>query len=170
MQRIIRFSSLFILALVLTSVAAAQTTSGSITGAITDPNQAAVSNATIKITDESKSFTLSATTDGDGRFVFPQVPPGTYKMSIEASGFKKLERTGIALVANDKLTLGDLILQVGSASETVTITAEATLIQAQSAERSYAVQGEVVRNVAVNGRNFAALAAISQGLAPVNTA
>jgi hypothetical protein len=168
MQRIIRFCSLFILALALTSVAAAQTTSGTIAGTITDPNQAAISSATVKITEESKIFTLSATTDAQGRFVFPQVPPGTYKMLIEAGGFKKLERTGIVLVANDKLTLGDLVLQVGGASETVTVTAEATLVQAESGERSYAVQGEVVRNIAVNGRNFAALAAISQGLVPIN--
>src|SRR5262245_51219621 len=134
MQRIIRFSSFFILAIALASVTVAQTTSGSITGTVTDTNQAAVANATVKITDESKNFTLSATADGDGRFVFPQVPPGTYKMSVESSGFKKLERTGIVLVANDKLTLGDIALQVGAASETITITAEATLIQAQSAE------------------------------------
>src|SRR5262245_26916996 len=164
MQRIIRFSSLFVLALAMATVVAAQTTSGSIAGNITDPNQAAVSNATVKISDESKSFTLSATTDVEGRFVFPQVPPGTYKLSVEASGFKKLERTGILLVANDKLTLGDIIVQVGATSETVTVTAEATLVQAESAERSYAVQGEVVRNIAVNGRNFAALASIAAGL------
>jgi hypothetical protein len=164
MQRIIRFSSLFVLALAMATVVAAQTTSGSIAGNITDPNQAAVSNATVKISDESKSFTLSATTDVEGRFVFPQVPPGTYKLSVEASGFKKLERTGILLVANDKMTLGDIVVQVGATSETVTVTAEATLVQAESAERSYAVQGEVVRNIAVNGRNFAALASIAAGL------
>src|SRR5262249_8865127 len=118
MQRIIRFSSLFILAFALASVTVAQTTSGSITGTIIDPNKAAIAGATVHITDESKNFTLSATTDGDGRFVFPTVPPGTYKMSIEATGFKKLERTGIVLVANDKLTFGDLAMQVGGASET----------------------------------------------------
>ena len=56
------------------------------------------------------------------------------------------------LVANDRLTLGDLTLELGAASETVTITAEATLVQAESAERSYAIQGEIVRNIAVNGR------------------
>ncbi|HEX5083117.1 MAG TPA: carboxypeptidase regulatory-like domain-containing protein, partial [Blastocatellia bacterium] len=164
MQRIIRFSSFFILAIALASVTVAQTTSGSIAGTVTDTNQAAIANATVKITDESKNFTLSATADSGGRFVFPQVPPGTYKLTAEATGFKKLERTGIALVANDKLTLGELALQVGAASETITVTAEATLIQAESAERSYAVQGEVVRNIAVNGRNFAQLASISAGL------
>ena len=64
------------------------------------------------------------------------MPPGTYKLSIEASGFKKSERTGILLVANDKMTLGDIALEVGQASETVTITAETTQVQAESAERS----------------------------------
>ncbi|MBL8208803.1 MAG: carboxypeptidase regulatory-like domain-containing protein, partial [Blastocatellia bacterium] len=103
-------------------------------------------------------------TDKEGRFVFPTLPPGTYKLSIEAGGFKRLERTGIVLVANDKLTLGDLGLEVGAASETVTVTAEATLLQAESAERSYAVQGEIVRNIAVNGRQAIALAAIAPGV------
>src|SRR5215468_3321245 len=164
MYSMIRLCCLIIFALALATAANAQTTSGSIAGTVTDPNQAAIASATVKITDESKSFTISATTEGDGRFVFPQVPPGAYKMSIEATGFKKLERTGITLVANDKLTLGDLILQVGSASETVTVTAEATLLQAESAERSTAVQGEVVRNIAVNGRAFTALASLTPGV------
>src|SRR5262245_58336696 len=164
MQSIIRGSSLFILWLALSFVAVAQTTSGSITGAVTDPNHAAIASATVKLTDESKNISLSASTDNEGRFVFPQVSPGTYKLSVEASGFKKFERTGILLVANDKLALGELAMQVGATNETVTVTAEATLVQAESAERSYAVQGEVVRNIAVNGRNFAALASIASGL------
>ncbi|MGH9840348.1 MAG: carboxypeptidase regulatory-like domain-containing protein, partial [Blastocatellia bacterium] len=142
----------------------AQTTSGSIGGNVADPQQAAISGATVTLNDETRAFTLTATTDKEGRFVFPQVPPSTYKLTIEAKGFKKMERTSILLVANDKLTLGDLGLEVGQASETVTITAEATLVQAQSAERSYAIEGEIVRNIAVNGRGFVPLASITPGI------
>src|SRR5262245_11080756 len=164
MRSIIRLYCLILVVLALAAVTNAQTTSGSITGSVADPQQSAVAGATVSVTDGAKSLTLTATTDKEGRFVFPQVPPGTYKLTIEAGGFKKMERTGLLLVANDKLALGDLTLEVGQASETVTVTAEATLVQAESAERSYAVQGEIVRNIAVNGRNFAALASIAAGL------
>ena len=164
MFAMIRLSCLLILTLALTALGVAQTTSGSIAGNITDPNQAAISGAMVKVTDEAKSFSLTAMTDSEGRFVFPTVPPGSYKLTIEAAGFKKQERTGLLLVANDKLTLGDIVLQVGAASETVTVTAEATLVQAESAERSYAVQGEIVQNIAVNGRGFVNLASIATGI------
>jgi Carboxypeptidase regulatory-like domain len=160
-----RLCSLLISILMLSSFVMAQTTSGSIAGSVVDPNQAAVANATIKISDESKSYSLTMTSDNLGRFVFPQVPPATYTMSIEAKGFKKTQRTGILLVANDKLTLGDLVLEVGETSETVTVVAEATLVQAESAERSYAIQSQTMQNIAVNGRGFTSLASIAPGIA-----
>jgi hypothetical protein len=164
MRSIFRLYCLILVVLALAAATNAQTTSGSITGSVADPQQSAVAGATVSVTEEAKSLTLTATTDKEGRFVFPQVPPGTYKLTIEAGGFKKMERTGLLLVANDKLALGDLTLEVGQASETVTVTAEATLVQAESAERSYAVQGEIVRNIAVNGRGVTALASIVPGL------
>ncbi len=160
-----RLMSCFLLLLLVTAHSVpAQTTSGSIAGSITDPNQATISNATIKIVDEAKGFTLTAATDSDGRFVFPQVPPGTYKLTVEAAGFKKLERTEIVLVANDKLALGDLTVEVGTTTETVTVVAGATQVQAESAERSYAIQGAAVQNIAINGRGFTPLASLAPGI------
>lgn len=153
-----------LLALLCTGASLAQTTSGSIAGSIVDQQQAAVANARVTISDEAKAFTQTATTDSDGRFVFPALPPGTYTLSAEAAGFKKLQRTHLLLVANDRLTLGDLAMEVGATNETVTVTAEATQLQAESAERSYAVEGEIVRNIAVNGRGFTPLASITPGI------
>lgn len=142
----------------------AQTTSGSIAGTVTDQAGAALGGAAVKLVEPAKSITLTATSDAEGRFVFPTVTPGTYTLTIEASGFKRAERTGLQLVANDKLTLGDIGLDVGATSETVTVTAEATAVQAESAERSYAIQGEIVQNIAVNGRGFVNLASIATGV------
>ena len=110
-----------------TAAGFAQTTSGSIAGSVADPNGAAVANATVTVTDEARAFSQTATTDAEGRFVFPTLSPSTYKLTIESKGFKKTERTGLLLVANDKLTLGELRVEVGQASETVTVTAEALL-------------------------------------------
>src|SRR5437867_5148953 len=165
MNTIGRLSCVSTLAFALASMAAAQTTSGSIAGSVVDRTQAAIGNATVKIADEAKGFTLTATTDSVGRFFFPQVPPGAYKMSVEIAGFKKQERTGIVLAANDKLTLGDIAVEVGAVSETVTVSAEATQVQAESAERSYAIQGAAVQNIAVNGRGFIPLASLAPGIA-----
>lgn len=164
MYRVPRYFCPFILALALISVAVGQTTSGSIAGTVADQNGAALANVTVVVSDESRAFSQSVTTDAEGRFVFPTLAPATYKLSVEASGFKKMERTGILLVANDKLTLGDLRLEVGQTSETVTVTAAATLVQSESAERSYAIQGEIVQNIAVNGRGFVNLASIATGV------
>ena len=142
----------------------AQTTSGSIAGDVVDAQQAAVAGASVTVRDEGRGFTQSATTDGSGRFVFPSLTPGNYKLMIEAKGFKKTEKTDILLVANDKLAFGNIQLEVGATTDTVTVTAEATLIQSESAERSLAIQGEVLRSVAVNGRGFTPLASIVPGI------
>src|SRR5215467_3239070 len=154
----------FVFSLFTALPAPAQTTSGSIAGIVNDAQQAAVPGASVSVVDDTKSFSQTSTTDREGRFIFPTLPPSTYTLSIEAAGFKKLQRTGVVLIANDKLTLGDLTVEVGVANETVTVTAEATLVQAESAERSYAVQGEIVRNIAVNGRQAVALASIAPGI------
>lgn len=161
----IRMLSILVLLLIISAESAlAQTTSGSITGNVVDPQQAAVANATVKIIEEGKSYTLTATTDEEGRFVFPIVPPGKYTITIEANGFKKQERKGVVLVANDKLSLGDLNLEIGAQTETVNVTTEATLVQSDSGERSYAVQGEVVRNMGVKTRSFISLATLAPGV------
>jgi hypothetical protein len=157
-------SGVLLLVLVLAQFVFAQTTSGSLAGSVTDPNKATLANATVKITDQAKGFSLTAVSDTEGRFVFPQVPPGTYTLSVEAPGFKKLERTNILLVANDKLSLGDLAVEVGATSETVTVTAGSTQVQAESAERSYAIQGAAIQNIAVNGRGFTPLASLAPGV------
>jgi hypothetical protein len=162
-----RLRRLFLLAFVFAlgcGAGFAQTTSGSIAGTVIDPNQAAIMGATVTVTDAAKAFSLTATTDKEGRFVFPQLRPSTYTVVVEGQGFKKLHRPDIDLVANDQLALGDLVMELGTATETVTVTSEATQLQAESAERSYAVQGEAVRNIAVNGRGFTPLASLAPGV------
>ena len=155
----------YLLPLILSTVCVfGQTTSGSISGEVVDQQQAAVVGATATIRDESRGFIQTATTDREGRFVFPTLSPATYVLSIEAKGFKRTELTSLLLVANDKLSLGNIVVTVGSITDTISVTAEATLVQTESAERSLAIQGETLRSVAVNGRGFTPLASIVPGI------
>ena len=118
-----RFGKLLIsgLLVLMTAFASfAQTTSGSIAGGVVDQQQAAITGATVTIKDEAKGVSQTATSDSQGRFVFPTLSPGNYTLSIEAKGFKKAERTSLELVANDKLALGNIIVEVGATTDTVT--------------------------------------------------
>ena len=142
----------------------AQSTSGSITGTVVDPQSAAIANATVKVTEEGKAYSLTATTDEEGRFVFPVVQPGVYTLSVQANGFKTQERKGVTLVSNDRLTLGNVSLEIGAITDTVNVTSEATLIQADSGERSYGIQGEQIRNLGVKTRSYINLATLAPGV------
>lgn len=155
---------LVLLLMLCVGVNLAQTTSGSITGTVVDPQGASVANAAIKVTEEGKNYTLTATTDSEGRFVFAIIQPGIYTITIEANGFKKQERKGVTLVSNDKLSLGNLSLEVGAPTETVEIQSEATLIQADSGERSFGIQGEQIRNLGVKTRSYINLATLAPGV------
>ncbi|MEQ1607351.1 MAG: carboxypeptidase-like regulatory domain-containing protein, partial [Pyrinomonadaceae bacterium] len=161
----IRTLTIAVLVFVLcTATIMAQSTSGSITGTIVDQQSAAIANATVRVTEEGRTYTLTTTTDGEGRFVFPIVSPGTYTMSVEVAGFKKQERKGVTLVLNDKLSLGNLTLEVGSPTETVEVQAEATLIQADSGERSYSIQSTQVQSLGNKGRSYINFATLAPGV------
>src|SRR5579871_1090473 len=84
---------------------AAQTTSGSISGTITDATHSSINAADITATEVNQKFTLNTKSDAAGRFVFATVPPGTYQLDVRAPGFKEFTQTGIVLDANDRLAL-----------------------------------------------------------------
>ena len=75
----------------------AQSYTGSVTGTITDPSGAVIPNAKLTLLDEQKGFTFTATSDSNGGYVIRQVPPGNYKLSVEAQGFRSESRPGIKL-------------------------------------------------------------------------
>src|SRR5882724_5103019 len=132
----------------------AQTTSGSITGVVVDAQRGVIPNAKVTATEQDRRFSFTANTNDSGTFVFAQVPPGTYAIEVQSSGFKKYERRGIDLNANDKLSVGDLVMEVGQLSEQVEVSASAVQLQTESAERSTALVAKQMENIAVNGRSY----------------
>lgn len=153
-------SSVFVLA----SSGYAQNISGSMAGRIVDQQGAAVPGASVTTAEPNKKISVTAKTNDAGEFVFPGLQPGNYTLTVEAAGFKKLEKPGIPLDANDKLDLGAVPLQVGAISESVEVSAQVALLQTESAERSEALISKQMENIEVNGRNPLDLAKLVPGV------
>ena len=90
--------------------------------------------------------------------------PDTYTVRVTVDGFKTLERKGIAVSPGDRVVIPTLTIELGALSETVTVTGEAPLIQAQSGERSSTVTTEAVQNLPISNRNFGGLASLTPGV------
>jgi hypothetical protein len=132
---------------------------GSVTGTVKDTSGAALPGASVTVTNPSQAVTQTAQTSALGVFLFPQLPPGTYAVKIELSGFKTLERSNVILTTKSAINIGDLVLEVGNVSETITVEADIgrLQIQTESAERSDLVTNKQLRDIALNGRNIADL-------------
>ncbi|MEO8597157.1 MAG: carboxypeptidase-like regulatory domain-containing protein [Candidatus Solibacter sp.] len=145
--------------------ASAQLTNGTIMGTVVDPQGAAVVGAAVTLVSETRATRLpGVATNATGEFVVPSVQPDSYTLEVAQKGFKTSKRTGIAVSAGDRVGLGNIIIEVGSVSESVTVSGEATLLQTQSAERSFTITTTEVKNIPMSNRSFTALAAVLPGV------
>jgi hypothetical protein len=153
--------------LVLASTASlsfAQVSTGEIGGTVTDSSGAAVPNARIVATNtETNVVARETTSSSDGNYLMPLLPPATYSITVEASGFRKLVQTGITLQTNQRAKV-DFALQVGQVSETVEVAATAPLLESQSSSLGAVINQQFVSELPLNGRNFVQLAIISPGV------
>src|SRR5262249_5927064 len=114
--------ALLLAAATLVSGEAAQFDSGQLSGFVRDAQQAALPGATVTVTNEATGNKRTTVTNGTGYYVLPDVPPGSYAVSVELSGFKKFVKTGIRLTAANQIAV-DADLELGSIEETVLVTA-----------------------------------------------
>jgi hypothetical protein len=138
----------------------AQTTSASVSGSVSDAQSGVLPGATVTLTSRTQGNTYTATTDKEGRFVFPIIRPDTYVLKVTLSGFKTAERTNVVVNANDRASTGDIALSIGGIEENVTVESRVSELQVESGERSFTMESETLKNIANNGRalfNFANL-------------
>ena len=121
------------------ALAVAQVATGNVAGTIRDAEGGVIPGATVTLISQARGTKLDTTTNANGDFVFVNVTQDTYTVRVTMDGFKTLERRDVPVSAGDRVALGTLSLQLGTLSETVTVSGEAPLIQAQSGERSFAV-------------------------------
>ena len=144
--------------------AAAQVTTGNVTGSVRDGQGAVVPGAAITLVSATRGTTIDAQSNQNGDFLFPNVTADTYTIRVTLEGFKTLERQNIAVSPGDRVAVGTLTLEVGGMAETVTVSTEAPLVQANSGERSFTVSNEAVQNLPVNTRNWASFTALTPGV------
>jgi hypothetical protein len=135
--------------LFLSALAAfAQTDRGTITGTVSDPAGAVVANATIDAKSTDSGTTYQAGTSGTGNYTLAQMPVGTYELSVTVPGFKKSLRPGI-MVSVAATVRVDFVLEVGAATESVTVQAEAPLLKTESGELSHTVDTDRLDNLPI---------------------
>ncbi len=152
-----------------TCVSFAQTATGEVNGTVTDKSAGAVANASVKLTNQDTQFTEQAQTNARGYFLFINVRPGNYTLSVEMPGFKMAQVPAFQIAVNQNMTQ-NISLDVGSISESVEVTAQAPLLQQSSTELGTVITEQAVRELPLNGRNFTQLMILTPGANPVSTA
>jgi hypothetical protein len=162
--------ALFSLAvLLLAGVIWAQTGTGFIVGSVADPSNLPVSGASVTLVQARTGASREAQSDERGDFVFASLEPGEYNLTVSASGFKKVERRNINLPAGERLPVGVITLEVGSLTETVTVTAQGATVQTASAERSGQLTSSQVGNLLMSNRKVMSMLQTLPGVVNLDT-
>jgi hypothetical protein len=144
--------------------AAAQSTTGRITGTVSDASNQIVAGATVTIVNEATGESRTSTSDQAGGFTFAALEPGTYTIRVELTGFQSHERKNVTLTSGDNLAVGDIKLATGAVTETVTVTAEGTPVDTGSYERSALISSRQMEMVAVRSRDITAMLKVLPGV------
>ena len=150
--------------LIFTGIGMAQSSSGVISGRVLDTTADAIPGATVVLTRQGTGETRTFITSALGEFVLTSIQPGTYDLEVRAQGFKNLQKTGLVLSASERLSAGDLKLQLGSVSESVDVKADATPVQVSSSERSAVIDTHQITNLMTRGRDLMGLLVILPGV------
>jgi hypothetical protein len=140
-----------------------QAVNATLLGTVTDSSGASVANAKVTTTETNTGISHSSQTNESGNYVFPDLPPGTYRVVAEQQGFKRESRAGIDLVVNSTERV-DLVLQPGNMSETITVEAETPILQTERADTGRKLDTVLTENIPLGtNRNFQNLLNIVPG-------
>lgn len=157
-----------VLVLAIPFAAHAQQYSGSITGTVVDPSGAAIAGASVTAINAGTNAKYSTTTSDLGAYTFAQLPVGVYEIHVKQGSFKE-SIVKDAEVHVSTPTEVNVTLQLGAASEMVTVEASAVQVQTASSEVGEIVQGTQVRELPLNGENFMGLVTLSPGVSAANS-
>ena len=161
-------SLVFVLLLALSSSAHAQTETGTIYGSVTDPTGAVIAGATIRLMDIDRGIKTEVATGDSGFYTLADIRPGHYQMEVEKTGFKLFRLTEITVNVQHNLEQ-NFKLAVGSASEAITVTANAVSTNTTDATVSTLIDNRFVENMPLNGRSSGGLIDLTPGVVSFQT-
>src|SRR5216684_480217 len=153
----------FFLIIVLSGACLGQSESATLSGRVTDPSGSAVVGTEVVLTNTDTNVEIRTKTNGAGLYVFTGVHPGKYRVAAGAAGFKVLIKEGLVLHVQDELA-ENFALTLGTVSETVTVTADATRVNTTDASVSTVVDRNFAENLPMNGRSFQTLIELTPGV------
>ena len=153
------------LLVLLAGAAAAQTTTGTLSGVVKDATGALVPSSQISVTSAGSGTRRTTTTNEEGRYTLTNLPPGQYEVRAELAGFRTAVQNGVVLTVGGT-TVVDLTVQVGAINEVVEIRAEEPLVEATRADISRVVTAQDIESLPIIGRNFVDFVKLSTNVAP----
>ena len=141
---------------------------GSISGTVKDPAGSVVPNADVTVSEVNTGLLYQARTDSKGYYTLPVLPVGNYELDVKVPGFRSYQRKGIVLDTNAALTL-DAALQLGSTTETVSVSDDALHVETISTQMGEVITGRQMAAVPLDGRSFTDLLSLQPGVAPATS-
>ena len=136
---------------------------GTVSGYVKDPSGAVIVDAKVTAAQAERGTSTVAQTNPEGFYAFPALQPGSYTLTVEKEGFERYVRSGLVLTVRQNLRV-DADLQLGAVTKTVTVTAEAALVDTTSGTVSSLVDDRRIVDLPLNGRNVMALAQLVPGV------
>ena len=137
--------------------------SAEISGLISDPSGLAVPNTKVTLTGQVTGVTREVTSNQDGLYSIYALAPGSYDLTVEASGFKSIHQNGIILEVDQRARL-DFLLSIGPTSESVTVEGNPPILNTSDASVSTVIGNRFVANLPLNGRSFGSLIPLAPGV------
>jgi len=158
-----RFAALVFILLTSFTLGLAQSTNASLAGRITDPANALIVDAKVAAICAGTNVRYEVVTNDSGEYHLANLPPNSYRLEIQKSGFKKIVKPDVILHVQDALRI-DLQMMLGDVSETVMVESGAPLVNTESATVSTVVNRTFVDNIPLNGRSFQTLINLTPGV------
>ncbi len=152
--------------LLASGLVVAQSYYGGLRGLIADQASASVAQAKVTLIDQGTGSTRSTISTAEGEYVFTQIKPGAYTVSVEHPGFKKFDRTGVIIATQQQITL-DIKLELGQVTQSVMVTEDVPLVESSNASQGQVLDNQKLTELPNLGRNPFMLSKIAQNVVQV---